>query len=117
MVKRFFHLLALAFMLQMSAGLASAYCMHETGAASEHFGHHQHEHQSAEVDQEAPTPAKKGGPDADCASCAHGTLVAPSPYTDTLQHPPAAHHEGALPPSPPAPYLGQPERPNWNRAD
>ena len=63
MVKRFLYMLALAFALQMSAGVASVYCMHETGTASEHFGHHQHEHHSAEGDgdeaEDGSTSAKK----------------------------------------------------------
>jgi hypothetical protein len=113
MVKRFFYMLALAFALQMSAGVASAYCMHETGKASEHFGHHQHKHQDAAGDEDSSAPAKKAGPDPDCASCSHGTSVSPSWSSNISQHLLPAHQQLAQLPSRPTPYFGLPERPNW----
>jgi hypothetical protein len=116
MVKRFFYLLALAILLQLSAGVASAYCMHETGAASEHFGHHQHEHQQADADADSSAPATKAGPDPDCASCSPGSLVIPSLSSDTAQRMPPSHQQLAQLPTQPTPYLGLPERPNWMRA-
>ncbi len=116
MVKRFFYLLALAFVLQLSAGVANAYCMHETGAASEHFGHHQHEHQLADADADGSAPATKAGPDPDCASCSPGTLVMQSLYSDAVQRMLPSHQQLALLPAPPTPYLSLPERPNWMRS-
>lgn len=116
MVKRFFYMLAVAFVLQMSAGVASAYCMHESGTASEHFGHHQHKHENADGDEDGSAPAKKGGSDPDCASCSHGSLVTPSWSSNVAQHLSPAHQQIAQLPSRPTPYLGLPERPNWIRA-
>ncbi len=113
MVKRFLYMLALAFALQMSAAVASAYCMHETGTASEHFGHHQHEHQSAEGDEDGPKQAKKAGSDPDCASCSHGSSVTPSWSSSAGQRLLPSHVQVAQLPSRPTPYLGLPERPNW----
>lgn len=113
MVKRFLYLLALAFALQMTAGVASAYCMHETGKASEHFGHHQHVHQNADGDEDSSSPAKKVGADADCASCSQGSSVTPSWSSQVAQHLLPAHQQHAQLPSRPTPYLGLPERPNW----
>jgi hypothetical protein len=116
MVKRFFYMLALAFVLQMSAGVASAYCMHETGQASKHFGHHQHTHQNADGDEDGSAPAKKAGSDPDCASCSHGTLVMLSWSSKVAQLLLPAHQLLAQLPWQPTPYLGLPERPNWIRA-
>jgi hypothetical protein len=69
MAKRFFYMLAVAFILQLSWGVASAYCLHESGPASEHFGHHQHQHQDADEDN-SPSP-KKAAFHPDCATCSH----------------------------------------------
>ena len=113
MVKRFFYMLAVAFVLQMSAGMASAYCMHETGQASEHFGHHQHVHKDADRDDGGSKPAKKAGSHPDCASCAHGSLVMLSWSSEIPPLPHTAHQKLAQLPSQPTPYLGLPERPNW----
>jgi hypothetical protein len=114
MLTRFFYLLAFAFILQLSAGVASAYCLHETGTASEHFGHHQHEHESADDDGSA--PAQKTAQDPDCASCSQGTLVTPALSSDVAPHLVPAHQQLAQLPGQPTPYLGLPERPNWMRA-
>lgn len=113
MIKRFFYMLAVAFVLQMSAGVASAYCMHETGQASEHFGHHQHVHKDADGDDGGSKPAKKAAPHPDCASCAHGSLVMLSWSSEIPPLALAAHQKLAQLPSQPKPYLGLPERPNW----
>ena len=113
MIKRFLYLLALAFALQMSAAVASVYCMHETGTASEHFGHHQHEHQQADGDKDGATPAKKAGSDPDCASCSLGSSVALSWSSNVAQPLLPAHQVVPQLPWQPTPYLGLPERPNW----
>ncbi len=116
MFKRFLFMLAVAFVLQITAGVASAYCMHETGQASEHFGHHQHVHKDADGDDGGSTPAKKASSDPDCASCSHGSLVMFSLSSEIAPLPLTAHENLARLPSQPTPYLGLPERPNWIRA-
>ena len=71
MVKRVLYMLVLAITLQLSWSVAAAYCMHESGNASQHFGHHQHEHVADDdADHNGSTLAKKKvGSDPDCASC------------------------------------------------
>ncbi|MDP3672662.1 MAG: hypothetical protein WA191_12795 [Telluria sp.] len=116
MVKRFVYMLALAFVLQMSAGIASAYCVHESGKASQHFGHHQHEHKAADGDDDGSSTIKKFGADPDCASCTHGSLVMLSWSSDVQSLVLSSHHQLAQVTGWPTPYLGLPERPNWIRA-
>jgi hypothetical protein len=110
---RFLYLLALAFVLQMSAGIVSAYCLHETGQASQHFGHHEHKHQVAAGDEDHAAQNKKSPSHPDCASCAHGAIfVSAWAAPSALALLPA--HQQLLPRvGQPAPYLGLPERPNW----
>lgn len=54
--------------LQLAWGAVSGYCQHESGARTQHIGHHEHVHKA---------DAKKGAdlkvaPDNDCGTC-HGT--------------------------------------------
>lgn len=118
MVNRFLRFIAFAFILQMTWGVASAYCLHETDKASQHFGHHQHEHRGGDAsgDDSTSPPAKKTTNHIDCASCAH-TPVHGSTSVDGLLEPlPTAHQLHSPLPDQPNPYLGAPERPQWYRA-
>jgi hypothetical protein len=118
MAKRFLSMLALAFILQLSWGVVSAYCMHESGKASQHFGHHQHQHQGATAagDDDNSPPAKKGAAHPDCASCSHSSLAVFAWSADFAQ-PLSSNHQLLAPLSArPAPYLGLPERPQWTAA-
>ena len=117
MVKRFLYMIAVAFALQMSWAVAGAYCLHETGRASEHFGHHQHEHTANQSpDQDSSSPSKKASVHTDCASCTHSP-AGMFAWTVGFIEPLFADHSMAVFPSPqPEPYLGLPERPQWNVA-
>jgi hypothetical protein len=119
MSRKFFSMLIVAFLLQLSWGVASAYCMHETGKASQHFGHHQHQHQpSGKVgdDNNGGSKPKKAAFHADCASCTHGT-IAPHTYQPATPQPMPLVFRASTNSAPqPAPYLGLPERPQWQRA-
>ena len=70
LVKRLFLIILLTILpLQLSWAAAGAYCKHEQGVASNHFGHHVHQHQS-----KSDTPDSKGEfgkVHNDCKSC-HG---------------------------------------------
>jgi hypothetical protein len=117
MLKRFLYMLVVAVTLQLSWGVATAYCMHETGKASNHFGHHQHKHQAADgADEANKSPAKKASPHPDCATCAHSSLGVLSSSVKFVAPAMAAHASQAPPSVQPAPYLGQPERPQWSVA-
>ena len=120
MIKRFFYLVALAFILQLSWGTASAYCMHEMDKTSQHFGHHQHQHADSDGDSDAgesgKSPQKKAGAHPDCASCAHGSIFM-SEFTSDLSLVLLSSHQAMIPSvGQAAPYLGLPERPRWLRA-
>jgi hypothetical protein len=118
MAKRFLYMIVLAFIFQLSWGVASAYCMHETGPASQHFGHHQHQHipSSSAVDDDATPASKKSSVHADCASCFHHSPATAS-WPAELVLPVLVQHQRTSPPyQPPKPYLGLPERPRWSIA-
>lgn len=58
--------------LQSFWAVAATYCAHEQGAASQHFGHHEHRHHgaAAKVDgAEADARNVQSGGDLDCAFC------------------------------------------------
>lgn len=69
-VKKLFLILLLAILpYQFSWAVAGAYCQHEQGTASQHFGHHAHQHEA-----KADAPEGKAGMGklhSDCSSC-HG---------------------------------------------
>jgi len=121
MLKKIVYMLIVAFTLQLSWGVASAYCMHETGRAVKHFGHHQHQHHSSDAasatadDHQNSTP-KKLAADPDCASCTHSPLAAYTWQAELVQ-PLLPSYQLLAPPSElPTPYLGMPERPQWTVA-
>jgi hypothetical protein len=71
MTHRFLVLLILLVPLQLSWAAVSAYCEHETAAASQHVGHHEHQHQSDQSthrDDSGPD-SKSSNFDADCGVC------------------------------------------------
>ncbi|MDQ2821471.1 MAG: hypothetical protein M3Y65_13930 [Pseudomonadota bacterium] len=113
MIKRFIVMLGLAFLFQMSSGMAGSYCMHESGGASQHFGHHQHEHHATAGDDNGSSSIKKMGADPDCASCSHASLAMFSWSADVHAPAPSSHHAPAEVRAAPTPWLGLPERPNW----
>lgn len=118
MAKRFLYLVALAFILQLSWGSASAYCMHEMDKTGQHFGHHQHQHQHQGSDTAGSEKSlqKNAGAHPDCATCAHSPLFITELAWDP-SHPLLPIHEAIIPsPEQAAPYLGLPERPQWRRA-
>ncbi|MES2069287.1 MAG: hypothetical protein V4488_02990 [Pseudomonadota bacterium] len=124
MLKKVVYLLIVAFTLQLSWGVASAYCLHETGRAVKHFGHHQHEHGSAGADDAKTTAAdahqspaaKKLVADPDCASCTHSPLAAYTWQVELVQPLLPAYQPVSPSLALPAPYLGMPERPQWTIA-
>jgi hypothetical protein len=118
MAKRFLYMIALAFLLQLSWGIAGAYCMHESGKASEHFGHHQHQHKSAKADggEKDTSLPKKAATHPDCASCTHSALGVFAWTAEAVQISLPNHELSAPPPQQPEPYLGSPERPQWTVA-
>ena len=74
-VRRFILSLLLVILpLQFSWAAEAAYCAHETGAAANHFGHHDHRHTSGDASKDKVTKAS-GLLDADCDMCHFGCGV------------------------------------------
>lgn len=106
-------LLLLSMPLQLSWAAVSAYCQHETGAAAQHFGHHDHEHKADADRGDNSDPKAKGGVDADCGLCHAGGSIAifglePLPAVSAASDTDLGHRFRI---SSPPPSL--PERPNW----
>lgn len=112
-MRRWLAVLLLVFLpLQFTWAAVAGYCQHETGTAAQHFGHHEHQHQSDGAD---PSDAKAlgGSIDDDCIAC-HASCVAaltsvvlpPLVIAAFVNHP---WRLGALA----SPPTLQPERPNW----
>lgn len=122
-MRRWLAILLLALLpFQFSWAAVSAYCGHESGAASQHVGHHTldpaHDPAPADVPDADPAgePADPGAsPGFDCGHChCHGSCASmPAPAGDMAaparaSHPvtPVAGDVRTQPPSPP-------ERPQW----
>lgn len=98
--------------LQSAWAAASAYCQHEQGVATQHFGHHAHQHQTA-------TDSNDGGGKsplsvhADCSSChlscPAATASVRSIVVMTSGSPVLAEHPDALS----SVFPDSPERPKW----
>jgi hypothetical protein len=104
---------------QMSWAVVAAYCAHETGAAADHVGHHDH---AAHAHASSPLNASDAssndvdtasGADADCGHC-HGqcTGMMWSEENPALKRPPSAPGPAVEIPCT-AHTSAQPERPQW----
>ena len=101
--------------LQLSWAAVSAYCEHETEAASHHIGHHEHKHQSDQSSNggDPGTKSKSGIFDSDCgvchASCSMAVCdgIAPLDFAGAdlvFARPPTLHLTL---------FSSKPERPKW----
>lgn len=96
--------------MQLSWAVGTAYCKHETGAAAQHFGHHEHQHK-ANADDNA--QKSKATVDADCSTCHAGCVTAifdatslPAMLMAVDMYFGHQFHFSSRP-------LSLPERPNW----
>lgn len=107
--------------IQMSWAAVADYCTHESGAAADHVGHHDHAdhgHTPATADVSDQSGADEGAtstPDADCGQC-HGQCTGMLVSLVTT-----AHNRTTAAPTPAgdapctAQAAAQPERPQWAR--
>lgn len=121
MARRILYVLLAVMTLQLSWNVVTAYCMHESGRAANHFGHHEHIVSADELTSAARSePPGKPHPlkllavhDAHCTSHAHVSLAGPELIAlPTL----AADPGGAVadtPASPTSAIPHPPERPQW----
>jgi hypothetical protein len=115
-MRRMRHWLAILFMmflpLQLSWAAVSAYCQHESGAAANHLGHHEHQHKAAAGDDSG-TKAK--GSHFDCGFCQAASCTAlPNGVGSTAA---VVLATLALAPPPMGQLIGhpsEPERPKWS---
>ncbi len=103
--------------MQLSWAAVASYCQHESGAAAQHIGHHEHQHDAgAEPSNDGEPHAKSkaaGAVDVDCGTCHAGTCSA-MVQSSTLvmaKLPSEIHSATALRLSSQPSSL--PERPNW----
>lgn len=112
-MRRWLAILLLVFLpLQSLWAAAAPYCAHEEKPKSAHLGHHAHEHQESQVDQDS-----SDGPAAshtDCHVCHGGGGALPAPFVATGMDGQFGPHP-ALSTTLPTPPASFPERPNWAR--
>ena len=78
---RLIFLLLLILPIQFAWASATSYCRHETGQATKHFGHHEHQHHHAQDGASEDTKAVPAtGADTDCGMCQLG-VAQPIPAT------------------------------------
>lgn len=98
--------------LQSAWAMVGAYCQNETGAAAQHFGHHDHRCQHHQHDG-GDSDKASGGIDHHGGGC-HGTTAAVLPADFEFPTPmPATTIAVEYRLSPSAPPHYPPERPNW----
>lgn len=119
MARRFVYLMLAIVALQFSWSAVTAYCMHETGRAAHHLGHHPHPADADELASaltHAPSAAKKTSAHAHCASCSH-IVPALDALDAHVEHPPLA---GTAPVATvmtlSSSYPIPPDRPQWHPA-
>ena len=98
--------------VQWTWAAAASYCAHETGLASKHFGHHDHQHKAASSEASKDGKSAPAGLDTDCDYCHLSGLQWIAPVQALVLSPTVA----ALPPDGP-PLRGShltsgPERPD-----
>lgn len=91
-MKRLILILLLALVpLQFAWAAAGAYCQHEQGSSSFHFGHHAHTHQTKNDSPDSKTKQVKAHPD--CGSChAPANVIWMSAPSIALVFSPPEHH-------------------------
>jgi hypothetical protein len=107
--------LLFALPLQVSWAAVATYCKHESGAAAQHFGHHEHEHPAKQAD-----PAKDPSSlivDNDCIACHLASAgVLPAVFSSVLSEPPSGERISNRIVILPHLDADRPERPQWVRA-
>lgn len=109
-MRRWLAIFFMVFMpLQLSWAAVSAYCEHESGAAANHVGHHEHRHKGDE-----PDAGSKAVTHLDCGFChIAGVVALPSGGPSS----PAVAMALAMAPPPlgrlVSRYPAEPERPKW----
>jgi hypothetical protein len=68
--------LLLVIPMQFTWAATSAYCLHETGIATKHLGHHGHQHQAKAGELSQSEKPKSNGFDLDCGNCHAGCSLA-----------------------------------------
>lgn len=105
-----FLLLAMVLPLQLAWGAVSVYCQHESGAAANHFGHHEHVH-TGELKQ---APGLKLAPDSDCGTChSAGMTAVVSLQSGFSALGASVNLKAGVQRAPPSLPPDAPERPQW----
>jgi hypothetical protein len=117
MSRRLLYILCAVITFQLSWNVITSYCMHETGRAANHLGHHEHNTSYDELSLVAKDGAhlvkKVTVHDAHCGGYAHMSLATPD-HVDTLPVLVRAEHVvSSVITAPGTVFLSPPERPQW----
>lgn len=117
MCKKWIFMLVIAFTFQLSWTAASAFCQHETDQSTQHFGHHPHQHASADQEhQKSKAGSKKSVSHPDCTTCHHASSMATELQIKPMDLSVLQATDRFSSLQPPMPFLAKPERPKWMRA-
>lgn len=116
MARRFVLILLAVMTFQFTWNVVSAYCMHESGRASNHFGHHQHNSSADELSlaakDKSPLSKKLTAHDAHCAYV-HIALAAPDLAESCFKMENASDAVATALVSPDSIVPSPPYRPKW----
>jgi hypothetical protein len=99
--------------LQFSWAAIGVYCQHEKGIATQHLGHHGHQHQLLSNDQPTAEQLKSGSFDADCGTCHIGCSLAIASTAETPCLATKRVNEARTQQMPVSPPFKVPDRPQW----
>jgi hypothetical protein len=99
--------------LQFSWAAIGVYCQHEKGIATQHLGHHGHQHQLLSNDQLTAEQLKSGSFDADCGTCHIGCSLAIASTAETPCLATKRVNEARTQQMPVSPPFKVPDRPQW----
>ena len=117
MARRILYILLAVMAFQLSWNVVTGYCMHESGRAANHFGHHEHNISSDELTLAAKDKSgvskKPTVHDAHCVSHANLAVVTPdlTPLLSIIDSTSMAVVDTVV--SPASVFLTPPERPQW----
>jgi hypothetical protein len=99
--------------MQLSWAAVASYCLHETGPAAQHLGHHEHQHKADAERTDSGNPKAVGAIDADCGICHAGCAAVVFEPAALLQVAVSLDTGSARPVRISSPPPSLPERPNW----
>lgn len=98
--------------VQATWATAASYCRHGGDETTQHFGHHEHQHQADQHVEASSTPDT--GIDTDCPVCHAGCITALTGTSAVVEPAPSMSNQANLVLTSATAPATLPERPNWS---